>query len=88
MTELQHRLYRHKCSIAFAPFAGLIYVIFNPRFTWLKGSIGLVSHIVKSKIAQLHLSMKTHAASFETRYWRSDKEYWHMFWNNVGLLGA
>jgi len=86
MTELQHRLYRHKCSIAFAPFAGLIYVIFNPRFTWLKGSIGLVSHIIKRTIAQPNLSMKAHAASFETRYWRSDKEYWHMFWNNVVLL--
>jgi omega-6 fatty acid desaturase (delta-12 desaturase) len=88
MTGMQQRMYRHKCSIAFAPFAGLIYVIFNPRFTWLKGSIGLVSHIVKRKVAQPHLSMKAHAASFETRYWRSDKEYWQMFWNNVLLLSA
>ena len=88
MTELRRRLYRHKCSIAFAPFAGLIYVIFNPRFTWLKGSIGLVSHVIKRKITQPHLSMTAHAASFETRYWRSHKEYWHMFWNNVALLSV
>jgi omega-6 fatty acid desaturase (delta-12 desaturase) len=86
MTNAQQRMYRFKCSIAVAPFAGLIYVIFNPRFTWLKGSIGLVSHIVKRKVAQPHLSMKAHAASFETRYWQSEKEYWHMFWNNVVLL--
>jgi omega-6 fatty acid desaturase (delta-12 desaturase) len=88
MTESQQRLYRYKCHIAFAPLAGLIYVILNPRFTWLKGSIGLVSHIVNRKIARPNLSMKSHAASFETRYWRSNKEYWHMFWNNVLLLSV
>ena len=86
MTDAQQRMYRCKCSIAVAPFAGLIYVIFNPRFTWLKGSIGLVWHIVKGKVAQPNLSIKAHAASFETRYWKSHKEYWHMFWNNVVLL--
>ncbi|MHB8381392.1 MAG: fatty acid desaturase [Candidatus Binataceae bacterium] len=88
MTGARQRIYRLKCGILFAPFAGLIYVIFNPRFTWLKGSIGLVSHIVKRKVAHPDLSMKAHAASFETRYWRSDKEYWHMFWNNVVLISV
>jgi acyl-lipid omega-6 desaturase (Delta-12 desaturase) len=88
MTGAQQRMYRLKCSIAFAPLAGLIYVILNPRFTWLKGSIGLVSHIVKGKVAQPQLSLKAHAASFETRYWQSAKEYRHMFWNNVVLLSG
>jgi omega-6 fatty acid desaturase (delta-12 desaturase) len=87
-TEAQQRMYRRKCSIAVAPFAGLIYVIFNPRFTWLKGSIGLVSHTLRGKVARPNLSMKVHAASFETRYWKSRKEYWHMFWNNVVLIGV
>ena len=71
MTQAQQRMYRRKCSIATAPFAGLIYVIFNPRFTWLKGSIGLMSHIVKGKVAQPDLPIKAHAASFETRYWKN-----------------
>src|SRR5271156_1697111 len=88
MTDAQQRMYRRKCSIALAPFAGLIYVILNPRFTWLKGSIGLVGHIVRGKVAQPNLSIKAHAASFETRYWKSRKEYWHMFWNNVVLIGV
>jgi acyl-lipid omega-6 desaturase (Delta-12 desaturase) len=88
MTAAQQRVYRCKCSIAISPFAGLIYVVFNPRFTWLKGSIGLLSHIVQRKIAEPQLSMKAHAASFETRYWKSHKEYWHMFWNNVVLLSV
>jgi omega-6 fatty acid desaturase (delta-12 desaturase) len=88
MTNAQQRIYRLKCSIAFTPLAGLIYVIFNPRFTWLKGSIGFVSHIIKRKVAQPNLSMKAHAASFVARYWQSDEEYWHMFWNNVVLLSV
>jgi len=88
MTEAQQRMYRRKCSIATAPFAGLIYVIFNPRFTWLKGSIGLVSHLVKGKVARPDLSLETHFASFETRYWKSYREYRHMFWNNVVLLSV
>jgi omega-6 fatty acid desaturase (delta-12 desaturase) len=88
LTSGQQRLYRWKCSIVLAPVAGLIYVILNPRFTWLKGSIGLVGHIIKGKLAQPNVSIKAHAAGFETRYWQSDKEYWHMFWNNVLLLSV
>jgi omega-6 fatty acid desaturase (delta-12 desaturase) len=87
LTGAQQFMYRLKCSIAVAPFVGFIYLIFNPRFTWFKGSIGLVRHIVKGKVAQPNLSLKEHAASFETRYWQSSKEYWHMSWNNVVLLG-
>jgi omega-6 fatty acid desaturase (delta-12 desaturase) len=86
MTYAQQLRYRLKCHIAFAPVAGLIYAIFNPRFNWLRGSIGWVSHIVRRKVAQPNLSIKAHAASFATRLWQSDKEYWHMFWNNVLLL--
>ena len=86
LTAAQQRMYRRKCGIAVAPFAGFIYLIFNPRFTWLKGSIGLLSHIVKGKITQPGLSIKAHAAGFTTRYWQSGQEYWHMLWNNVVLL--
>jgi acyl-lipid omega-6 desaturase (Delta-12 desaturase) len=88
MTDAQQRLYRLKCNIVVAPLAGLVYVIFNPRFNWLKGSIGLISHIVKGKVAQPNTTIKAHAASFETRYWKTYREYWHMFWNNVALLSA
>jgi acyl-lipid omega-6 desaturase (Delta-12 desaturase) len=88
MTGAQQRMYRHKCGIAAAPIAGFIYLIFNPRFTWLKGSIGFVIHIARRKVAQPNLSLNEHAISFETRYWKSAKEYWHMFWNNVVLLSV
>jgi omega-6 fatty acid desaturase (delta-12 desaturase) len=86
MTGARQRMYRVKCSMAAAPLVGFVYLIFNPRFTWLRGSIGLVIHILKSKVAQPNVSMKEHAATYKTRYWESAKEYWHMFWNNIVLL--
>jgi omega-6 fatty acid desaturase (delta-12 desaturase) len=86
MSNTQQRMYRLKCSIAAAPIVGFIYLIFNPRFTWLKGSVGLVIHTVRKKAAQPSVSMKKHAGAYESRYWKSAREYWHMFWNNVVLL--
>jgi acyl-lipid omega-6 desaturase (Delta-12 desaturase) len=88
MSDLQQRLYQCKCSILLAPLVGFIYLIFNPRFTWLKGSIALVIHIVGNKIAKPDVSLQAHAATFKTRYWQSPKEYWHMFWNNAVLLSG
>jgi acyl-lipid omega-6 desaturase (Delta-12 desaturase) len=82
----QKRFYRCKCSILMAPVVGFVYLIFNPRYTWLKGSIALMSHVLRSKVAQPEVSLRAHAATFSTRYWQSSREYWHMFWNNVVLL--
>jgi acyl-lipid omega-6 desaturase (Delta-12 desaturase) len=87
LTVVGQRMYRCKCSVLGAPVAGFIYLIFNPRFTWLKGSAALVGHIVRRKIAQPAQSLRAHATSFKTRYWNSAREYRHMSWNNVALLG-
>lgn len=87
MTGTQQRMYRRKCSVGTAPLAGFIYLVFNPRFTWAKGSLGLLAHIAKGKLVRPNVSTRQHAATFETRYWKSRTEYWHMCWNNVVLLG-
>jgi omega-6 fatty acid desaturase (delta-12 desaturase) len=86
LTNVQRFIYRGKCSIVFMPVVGFIYLIFNPRFTWLKGSLDLLHHLFKSKLAQPHLPIRAHAASFKTPYWRSREQYWHMFCNNLVLL--
>jgi omega-6 fatty acid desaturase (delta-12 desaturase) len=86
LTVSRQRMYRYKCSVLGAPVAGFIYLIFNPRFTWLKGSAALVGHIVRRKIAQPAQSLQAHATSFKTRYWNSAREYRHMSWNNIALL--
>jgi len=88
MTRAQQHMYRRVRNIWLAPFGGFLYLIFNPRFTWLKGSVSLVGHILKRKIAQPNVSAKKHAAEFKTPYWASAQEYWHMFWNNVVLLSV
>ena len=88
LTALQQFIYRRKCSVAGTPIAGFVYLIFNPRFTWLKGSIEFVCHVIRQKIAQPSGSIKAQAASFKTPYWKSAKEYRHMTWNNVVLISA
>jgi acyl-lipid omega-6 desaturase (Delta-12 desaturase) len=88
LTRAQQRLYRSKCSVAAAPLAGFIYLIFTPRFTWLKGSIGLLIHAVKRKLAQPNVAFRVHVASYQTRYWKTPREYRHMLWNNLTLLSV
>jgi acyl-lipid omega-6 desaturase (Delta-12 desaturase) len=82
----QQRFYRGKCSVGASPLAGFIYLIFNPRFTWLKGSVGLLVHTIGQKLAQPRVSLRAHAAGYKTRYWSSWREYRHMLWNNLVLL--
>jgi omega-6 fatty acid desaturase (delta-12 desaturase) len=86
LTRAQQRMYRNKCSVVASPLVGFIYLIFNPRFTWLKGSIGFATHMVKRKLAQPTVSLQAHASSYRTRYWKSAREYRHMLWNNLALL--
>lgn len=88
LSRAQQRMYRFKCSVVAAPLAGFIYLIFTPRFTWLKGSFGLLIHTLRQKLAQPGVSLKAHAATYRTRYWKSAREYRHMLWNNLVLLSA
>lgn len=76
LSEKQRRRYRRERSIAALPLGGFLYLIVNPRLTWLKGSAALVLHLLRGKPA----------AQFRTPYWTSPRQYWHMFWNNVVLV--
>jgi acyl-lipid omega-6 desaturase (Delta-12 desaturase) len=88
LSRTQQQMYRSKCSVVAAPLAGFIYLIFNPRFTWAKGTIGLVAHTLRQKLRQPEVSIQAHAASYRTRYWNSSREYRHMLWNNLVLLAT
>lgn len=88
MSGRQQRSYERARNIRLAPFGGLSYLIINPRVTWLKGSIGLLCHLVRGKIARPEVSLRAHAAGFKTPYWNDAIEYRHMSWNNVALLGS
>jgi omega-6 fatty acid desaturase (delta-12 desaturase) len=87
LTRTRQRLYRSKCSVIASPLAGFIYLIFNPRFTWLMGTMGLAIHTLRRKLAEPRASLRSHAATYRTRYWSSAREYRHMLWNNLALLG-
>lgn len=73
--QRRYRLTRH---IALAPFGGFVYLIFNPRFTWLKGNFALLTHLARGRAP----------AAFQTRYWKNWREYRHMTANNLVLLPA
>ncbi len=88
LTGPRQLMYRLKCGVAVAPLAGFIYLIFNPRFTWLKGSLGLLFHTARQKLARRNVSLHDHAASYRTRYWKSAREYRHMLANNIALLSV
>lgn len=83
---------KQKCSYArqrklfMGPLAGFLYFIFNPRFTWIKGTLGLVAHLVKGKLADRSQSYSDIASTYETHYWATWREYRHMSANNVVLL--
>ena len=80
------RAYVRARNLIMAPLAGFVYLILNPRLNWMRGTLALLSHMLRSKWAQPQVSMRTHAASFRTLYWASPAEYWHMTFNNLVLL--
>ena len=88
LSKAQQRRYCGARSVWLAPLGGFAYLIFNPRYTWIKGSLQLLLHLLRRKIAQPELSLRAHAAGFTTGYWASSRQYWHMFWNNVVLFAA
>ena len=46
MTARQRSRYRNARSLWLAPLAGFVYLLLNPRLTWLRGSLGLIRHVV------------------------------------------
>jgi len=76
LTDKQKRSYARQRKLFMGPLAGFLYFVFNPRFTWLKGSLGLLKHVIKGK----------KASEYTTRYWGNWKEFRHMTGNNLVLL--
>ncbi len=70
------RSYLRARHIALAPLGGFVYLLFNPRFTWLKGTFACAVHLLRGQGLD----------SYKPRYWRSWREYRHMTANNVVLL--
>jgi len=69
-----------------APLGGFMYFIFNPRYTWIKGSLDFAVYFVSTRFKNNDLTMQEITQSFTTKYWSSWKEYRHMTGNNIVLL--
>lgn len=86
LSKNRQRLYQVTRNIAFAPVGGFLYLIFNPRYTWLKGTFTLLRHILGKKRTNPKTPVRSILQDLECRYWRTAKEYWHMTGNNLVLL--
>jgi omega-6 fatty acid desaturase (delta-12 desaturase) len=86
MSAAQQRQYRNARSIWLAPFGGFMYAIVNPRVTWVKGSVGLLRHLMAGRRHQPGASIGALAESFKTPCWSSMQEFRHMSANNAALL--
>jgi len=86
MSAREQRRYRNARNIWMAPLAGFLYLVLNPRLTFLRGGWRMARHVVAGKIARPGVSIAAHARDFSAPYCATAQEYRHMFWNNVVLL--
>ena len=88
LTEKGKKSYANQRKLRLAPMAGFLYFIFNPRFTWMKGSIQFSIFFIKQKLSNFSKPISEINAEFETGYWNTWQEYRHMTANNVVLLSG
>jgi omega-6 fatty acid desaturase (delta-12 desaturase) len=86
LSNAQQRRYRRMRHIALAPLGGFAYLVLNPRINWLKGSYGLLIHLLDGKGEGGTIAQRF--ARFHSPYWKSPREYSHILWNNLVLLSA
>jgi omega-6 fatty acid desaturase (delta-12 desaturase) len=88
LSARDRRRYRAARRLAYAPLMGLLYLIVNPRRTWLVGTWRLAGHVLRGKLASPDTSLAQLVASFETTLWSTPREYRHMTANNLAVLLA
>lgn len=84
----KQRLYRYGRNIFLAPLGGFMYFIFSPRFNWILGSLKFIVAVVVGKMKNIRTPLKNIIKTYESRYWKTSKEYWHMTFNNIVLLSS
>ena len=84
----RQRMYAATRNIWLAPFAGLAYLIINPRLNWLRGTATLLARLGLSAIQRPKDLEDERADIFRSRYWASRTEYWHMTANNLVLFAV
>ncbi|MCC2658611.1 MAG: fatty acid desaturase [Panacagrimonas sp.] len=88
LTSPQQRAYARARNVRMAPLAGFLYVVLNPRLTWVEGTAKMLAHAVRMKWRRPAVPMRDHLASYRSPHWKSAAEYRHMTLNNLVLLGG
>jgi len=61
-------------------------LIFTPRFTWIKGTVALLLHMIGGKLARPAVSLQEHAAGYQTKLLEERQRIRAYSWNNIVLL--
>ena len=88
LSDKEKKSYANQRKLFLAPTAGFLYFIFNPRFTWIKGSIQFALFFIKQKLENKAKPAHEIAQEFDTGYWNTWQEYLHMAANNIVLLST
>lgn len=86
MSKKQQRRYWMFRHPAILIVGGFYYVLFNPRFTWMMGSLQLIFNIIKSFNPFSDEKPLEVLKECESKYWKTPKEFRHMTYNNITLL--
>lgn len=82
------RRYVRLRKLVFAPYGGFMYLVFRPRYIWLKGTFDLLRFLVVAKLRAPKIPLRQHVRQFHSRHWRSAIDYRHMCWTNLGVLAG
>ncbi len=86
LSAQQQRAYVRNRRIYLAPFAGLMYMIINPRLNWLRGVSALLADILRARVQGVDTPTRQLVAEHQSRHWASPTEFWHMTLNQLVLL--
>lgn len=87
LTNEQKQRYVSQRQFWLAPLAGLLYLVVQPRLTWLRGTADLLRYVIREAYVQDDVPLSQIARQFRTRHWKDAAEYRHMLMNNLVLLG-
>ena len=87
LSPMHQKKYEYTRNIFFSLPGAFMYFIFNPRVNWALGSVKFVIHLIKAQVRRPGTSVMASAREFASPHWNTGREYWHMFGNNVALLG-
>lgn len=86
LSEKEKRIYRLVRQPAILLPGGFFYVLFNPRFNWLLGTLIMLFKIIRPMLTFNFSDSLNVAKKWQTKYWKGKKDYLQMTYNNLCLI--